>query len=83
MAQSFGGGGGGSDAPSRVDPYQPAGDLLFAPAHGAVENYRRELDLETALVTVEYDADGSHFRREYLADFPNLARIQRGSAGLV
>jgi alpha-L-fucosidase 2 len=55
----------------RIDSYQPAGDLNFRLDHGPVENYRRQLDLAGGLVTVEYDADGAHWRREYLADLAN------------
>jgi alpha-L-fucosidase 2 len=65
--QAFGGTGGVSGQPNRVDPYQPAGDLRFQLAHGEARNYRRVLDLDRALAVVEYDADGAHFRREYLA----------------
>lgn len=65
--EAFGGGGGGSDRPNRVDAYQPAGDFCFLLDHGPAVDYRRELDLETAQVTVAYTADGNRFRREYLA----------------
>jgi alpha-L-fucosidase 2 len=76
--QAFGGLGGISKQPNRVDPYQPAGDLRFALDHGDATDYRRELDLENGLVTVEYAADSVHFRREYLADIAHdllLVRI--------
>ncbi len=65
----FGGGGGvrREQSPCRVDPYQPAGDLRFGLNHGPVAEYRRELDLERAMVTVRYVADGVSFTREYLA----------------
>ncbi len=53
---------------NRVMPYQPAGDLHFKLAHGNVTNYRRELDLQTGLATVCYQADGKTYRREYVAD---------------
>jgi alpha-L-fucosidase 2 len=65
--EAFGGGGGASGSPNRVDPYQPAGDLRFELDHGEVEDYRRELDLGSGLVSVSYAADGNRFRREYLA----------------
>ena len=65
--EAFGGGGGTSGTPSRVDPYQPAGDLHFSLDHGEVTGYRRELSLESGLVTVSYEVDGTHFQREYLA----------------
>jgi alpha-L-fucosidase 2 len=76
--QAFGGPGGTSGQPNRVDPYQPAGDLRFALDHGPATDYRRELDLESGLVAVEYTAGGVRFRREYLADIAHdllLVRI--------
>ena len=63
----FGGGGGISGRPNRVDPYQPAGDLCFALDHGAIVDYRRELDLHSGLLKVQYSADGARFTRSYLA----------------
>ena len=56
--------------PNHIDPYQPAGDLHFALDHGPVENYRRELDLETAVATVQYSSGGINFKREYVAHLP-------------
>lgn len=52
---------------NRLDSYQPVGDLHFTLDHGPAGSYRRELDLSNGLATVEYDADGRHFVREYLA----------------
>ena len=66
--EAFGGPGGTSGQPNRVDPYQPAGDLRLTLAHGQAEDYRRELDLQRGLVSVTYRADGSRFTREYVAD---------------
>ncbi|MEU8301278.1 glycoside hydrolase family 95 protein [Micromonospora sp. NPDC048909] len=34
-------------------------------------NYRRALDLDTGIVSVEYDQDGTHFVRETLASHPH------------
>jgi alpha-L-fucosidase 2 len=67
--EAFGGGGGmkRKEKPCRVDPYQPAGDLFIEAAHGQISDCRRELDLDTAIVTAAYTADGNSFRREYLA----------------
>ncbi len=47
-------------------PYQTLGDLWldFATNAGPVENYRRDLDLDTAVATVSYTANGVHFQRE-------------------
>jgi alpha-L-fucosidase 2 len=67
---AFGGPGGAHPdrLPGRVDPYQPAADLFFRPDHGPVENYRRELDLDRAVLTISYNAGGNAFRREIIAD---------------
>ncbi|MFA6108439.1 MAG: glycoside hydrolase N-terminal domain-containing protein, partial [Candidatus Latescibacterota bacterium] len=66
--EAFGGPGGTSRRPHRVDPYQPAGDLRLLLAHGEPEEYRRELDLDRGLVTVTYRVAGTRYCREYLAD---------------
>ena len=65
--EAFGGGGGSSGIPNRVDPYQPAGDLYFELDHSFVCGYRRELDLDTASVKVFYNSAGVNFSREYIA----------------
>ena len=79
---AFGGPGGGhpEHAANRVDPYQPAGDLYFRPEQGAVTDYRRDLDLDRALVTIRYQADGTTFRREVLADAVSGALLVHLSA---
>ncbi len=48
----FGGAGGVSGRRNRVDPYQPAGELLFTP-EGPAEFARRELDIVSAVATAE------------------------------
>ena len=46
-------------------PYQTVGDLILDfPAAAAAENYRRELNLDTALASVSYTANGVTYRRE-------------------
>ena len=50
--EAFGGDGGISGKPHRVDPFVPAGDLYIEFNHGSYHGYRRELDLATAQVTV-------------------------------
>ena len=53
-------------------PYQPVGDLLLAlPAAKAVDDYRRELDLDTALARVSYTLDGVRHAREAFASTPD------------
>jgi alpha-L-fucosidase 2 len=54
--------------PIKQMPYQPIGDLkLEFPAHNDASNYRRELDLDTAIVKVSYAAANVRFTREVFA----------------
>ena len=54
--------------PIKQMPYEPVGDLnLEFPGHNEARGYRRELDLETAVVKVSYECDGVHFTREIFA----------------
>ncbi|MXV15189.1 glycoside hydrolase family 95 protein [Hufsiella ginkgonis] len=56
--------------------YQPFGDLtLNFPGHEKEERYRRELDLERAIVTTSYTAGGVGYRREYFASQPGDALV--------
>jgi alpha-L-fucosidase 2 len=49
-------------------PYETIGDLwLDFPAAASVENYRRDLNLDTAVATVRYTANGVKFTREAFA----------------
>ena len=49
-------------------PYQPFGDVYVAmPGHAAYTNYRRELSLDGATVSVTYDVGDVSFRREVIA----------------
>ncbi len=51
--------------PVEQQKYQSLGDLVLKLAlTGEVRNYRNELDLETAIATTTYEADGVRFRRE-------------------
>ena len=46
-------------------PYQPVGDLrLTFPEAKKVENYRRDLNLDTAIARVSYTVEGVTFTRE-------------------
>ena len=46
-------------------PYQTVGDLfLDFPGAGSLQEYRRDLNLDTALASVTYTANGVAFRRE-------------------
>lgn len=54
--------------PIRQMPYQTVGDLkLIFPAKGSITNYRRELDLDSAITSVSYTRDGVRFTREVFA----------------
>ena len=49
-------------------PYEPAADLwLDFPGITNAENYRRDLNLDTAVAGVEYTANGVHYTREVYA----------------
>ena len=51
--------------PVRQMPYETVGDLFLTfPTNAAVENYRRDLNLDTAVASVRYTANGVHFQRE-------------------
>jgi alpha-L-fucosidase 2 len=53
-------------------PYQTVGDLLLAfPGATNAENYRRDLNLDTATATVSYTSEGVHYMREVFADAPD------------
>lgn len=65
--EAWGGNGGISGKPTEEDAYKPVGDFKFALEHGEASDYYRELDLDTAAVTVRYTADGKKFQRKYIA----------------
>ncbi|MCI8800401.1 MAG: hypothetical protein HFH88_11405 [Lachnospiraceae bacterium] len=43
----------------------------FSQDHRKAENYTKSLDLNTGIVSVEYDYDGAHYIRETLASYPD------------
>lgn len=52
--------------------YQPVGSLVLSfPGHDTYTRYRRELDLERAVATTSYSAQGTMFRREVIASAPD------------
>lgn len=58
--------------PIRQKSYQPFGDVwLSFPGHTNVRNYRRELDLESAVAKVSYDSAGVTYEREIFASHPD------------
>ncbi|MCB0630366.1 MAG: glycoside hydrolase family 95 protein [Saprospiraceae bacterium] len=58
--------------PLRLKAYQPFGDLLLHFDHtGTPQHYTRKLDLENAITEVSYRVDGTNYKREVLASFPD------------
>ena len=54
--------------PLREMPYETVGNLeLTFPAVTSVENYRRDLDLDTAIARVQYTVGGVQYAREILS----------------
>ncbi len=53
--------------PLKQMPYQTVGDLLLKFPVENAENYRRELNLNTAVASVTFDAGGVKYRREVFA----------------
>lgn len=61
--------------------YQSLGDLVLEfGAKGAVTDYRRELDLDTAVVTTRYTQDGVRFQREVFVSPVDQVIVVRLSA---
>ncbi|HSY16890.1 MAG TPA: glycoside hydrolase N-terminal domain-containing protein, partial [Candidatus Acidoferrales bacterium] len=67
--------------PVRQKAYQPFGDLhLHFAGQGDVTDYRRELDLDTALGTTAFQLGGVKFKREIFASYPDQAIVLRVTA---
>ena len=49
--------------------------LDFDYGYDAVTNYQRELSLDEGITTVEYDYNGAHYTREYLASYPDKVLV--------
>ena len=61
--------------------YQTVGDLkLNFPEHNKVAHYRRALDLDTAIATTTFEADGVGFTREMFSSAPDGVLVARLSA---
>ncbi|MDP8243968.1 MAG: glycoside hydrolase family 95 protein [Candidatus Hinthialibacter antarcticus] len=67
--------------PLNQEAYQPFGDVnLTFPKHQSVENYERELDLNTAVATTTYKVGDVTYKREVFSSFPDQAIVIRLSA---
>ena len=64
--------------PLRQEKYQPFGDLLLDfPGHDQVADYRRELDIDSAISTVRYRVGDAMFTREVFSSFPDQVIVVR------
>jgi len=69
--------------PLRQKAYQAFGDLLLdfpGIDESAATDYRRSLDLDTAIAAVEYQANGVTYRREIFASYPAKVIVVRLTA---
>ncbi len=60
---------------SALGDYQNFAEMNIAFNHTGRTNYRRELDLRTALSTVEYDFNGAHYTRSMFANYPSNVMV--------
>ncbi|MDR2764584.1 MAG: glycoside hydrolase family 95 protein, partial [Tannerella sp.] len=68
--------------PEHSQLYQPMGRLNLAYGHPSkdVQNYRRELDMDHALVHVSYQHDGVNYSRQVFASYPEQVIVIRLTA---
>lgn len=57
--------------PPSLSPYQTFGDLLMVTNHDEVEEYRRELDLESGVARATYRIGETTYTKEYFASKPD------------
>ena len=63
--------------PPRLPPYQTMGDLRIGSKPGSVSDYRRELDLDTAIARVTYRAGDANYTREYFSSAADQVMVVR------
>jgi alpha-L-fucosidase 2 len=64
-----------------AESYQPLGNLRLDLSHtGTCKNFRRQLDLDTACVTISYEVDGVRFQREAFVSAPDQVLVVRVTA---
>ena len=62
--------------PNSERAYQSAGELYMKfKNHGEACNYRRTLDLNKGISTVQYEAAGTKYKREMFASFPDQVMV--------
>lgn len=58
------------------DSYAPLGTMFIEFLHnGNYENYRRELNLNNAVASVDYKVDGIRYSREYFISYPDKVMV--------
>ncbi|HVT90411.1 MAG TPA: glycoside hydrolase family 95 protein [Tepidisphaeraceae bacterium] len=70
----------GMAKPMRQAPYQTVGNLLLEFPNSEVTQYRRELDLDSAIATARYVAGGVTYTRQVFASAPDQVIVIRVSA---
>jgi len=66
--------------PLRQKAYQAFADLYIDFDHGKPSKYRRALDLNTAVATVDYEVDGVGYHRQMFASYPDQVIVVRLTA---
>lgn len=66
-----------SGTPDNMRCYQTAGDIHITTGHTEVTNYKRQLNLSDATVTVSYDFEGTNFIREHFISTPADVLVMR------
>jgi alpha-L-fucosidase 2 len=67
--------------PVRQKAYQPFGDIhLHFPDHDQPTNYRRQLDLSTAIAETDYTVSGVSFKEQVFASYPDNVIVIRLTA---
>jgi alpha-L-fucosidase 2 len=67
--------------PNDVQHYQPVGELrLHFDGHQAVADYRRELDMDSALVKISYRIGDVQYSREVFASYPDQVIVMKITA---
>ena len=59
------------------ESYQPLGNLRVQAEGTGSSGYRRELNLETGVVTIQYQAAGARFTREIFSSAPDQVMVMR------
>ncbi|MCX2680005.1 glycoside hydrolase family 95 protein [Galbibacter sp. EGI 63066] len=72
------------DTPTNLNygmPYQTVGNLnLIFENHNSISSYKRTLDLNKAIATVEYESGGVKYQREYFVSYPDQLMVIRLTA---